>query len=246
MKITIAELQKLAKERGGKCLSKEYISVTTKLTWQCKKGHTWQAAPSGIKYAKSWCPVCAGMEKGSIQQLQKLAAKHGGQCLSKTYKDTNTPVTWRCRHGHQWQANPTNIKRGGWCPACAGVKKGTIEQMQEIAKERGGKCLSKIYINSFADLTWQCKDSHQWQANPANIKKGTWCPDCVARRTLTIEEMQKIAAKRGGKCLSRTYINNHTKLIWQCIRGHRWESTPHSIKQLKTWCPLCAHKTYSS
>ena len=37
---------------------------------------------------------------------------------------------------------------------------------------------------------------------------------------ISIEEMQEIARKRGGKCLSKKYINAHTKLEWQCANGH--------------------------
>jgi hypothetical protein len=54
---TIAEMQRLAKARGGYCLSKEYINQYFHLAWQCKKGHKWQAVPKTI-IAGSWCPVC--------------------------------------------------------------------------------------------------------------------------------------------------------------------------------------------
>ena len=42
--------------------------------------------------------------------------------------------------------------------------KSTIEEMQKLAEERGGKCLSKKYRNRYSKLTWQCKEGHQWDA----------------------------------------------------------------------------------
>ena len=42
--------------------------------------------------------------------------------------------------------------------------------------------------------------------------------DPMAR--LTIEEMRTIAAHRGGFCLLSKYINNKTKLKWQCSKKH--------------------------
>ena len=56
---------------------------------------------------------------------------------------------------------------------------------------------------------------------------------------LTIEKMQNIAASRGGKCLSKEYSNNRSKLLWQCSKNHVWEASPDSIKS-GSWCPACA------
>jgi len=53
--------------------------------------------------------------------------------------------------------------------------------------------------------------------------------------------MHHIAEKRGGKCLSQRYINNHTKLKWECKFSHQWKAAPGKIKSGK-WCPICAGK----
>jgi len=52
-------------------------------------------------------------------------------------------------------------------------------------------------------------------------------------KKLTIEEMHKLAKKRGGKYLSDNYINARTKLHWECAEGHQWRSTPDNIKSRK-------------
>lgn len=43
-----------------------------------------------------------------------------------------------------------------WCPKCAGVNKGTIEEMREFAKSHGGECLSKEYLGAKEPLKWRC------------------------------------------------------------------------------------------
>ncbi len=53
--------------------------------------------------------------------------------------------------------------------------------------------------------------------------------------------MQKIAESRGGKCFSKKYINNRTKLKWKCKEGHIWEATPSNIKRGQ-WCRVCSMK----
>jgi len=60
-------------------------------------------------------------------------------------------------------------------------------------------------------------------------------------KKLNIEEMQKLAKERGGKCLSKKYINNRTKLEWECEKGHIWKATLGTIKR-GSWCPICSKK----
>jgi hypothetical protein len=51
--------------------------------------------------------------------------------------------------------------------------------------------------------------------------------------------MHQIAQERGGSCLSDKYVNNNTKLNWQCAEGHEWSAVPSSIKN-GTWCRKCS------
>jgi len=37
---------------------------------------------------------------------------------------------------------------------------------------------------------------------------------------------------------SNNYINNSTRLLWECAEGHRWEATPKNIKR-GPWCHIC-------
>jgi len=239
IKQTMEEMQEMALARGGKCLSKTYINANTKLIWQCKEGHTWSTMPYVIR-AKKWCPYCAGKAKLTIEEMDQIAQAKGGKCLSKKYIDIDTKLKWQCNVGHTWSAVANAVKRGSWCPCCYGKIKLTIEEMQGMVLTRGGKCLSKTYINKETKLSWRCKEGHIWQATPGSIRQGTWCPYCARRVKLTIEEMYQIARAKGGKCLSKTYINNSTKLKWQCKDKHTWKAMPYSVKQYGSWCPICA------
>jgi len=58
-------------------------------------------------------------------------------------------------------------------------KKLTIELMQQIARDRGGKCLSKEYTDARTHLEWICAEGHRWKARPDSVKRGTWCKKCV-------------------------------------------------------------------
>jgi len=243
-RLSIDDMQALARVYDGKCLSEEYKDSHTKLIWQCSLGHQWEATPTNIKQGK-WCPHCAGKHK-TIEDMATLAQRHGGFCLSPVYRTARSKLRWQCRNGHIWEARPDNIKHGNWCPICsrrgAATKRlGNIEEMRSIAESRGGKCLSVAYLGNNLKLHWECDKGHKWQATPGNIKSGKWCPLCGGTHRLSIEEMRSLAVAHGGRCLSDKYINRKTKLAWKCEHGHIWEAMPGSIKSGK-WCPVCAVK----
>ena len=113
--------------------------------------------------------------------------------------------------------------------------------MHQLAAERGGKCLSKKYKDSHRKLRWQCTKGHVWESAPKNIKSGCWCPHCAGKLPLGIELMRAIAKALGGECLSPTYKNASTKLLWRCVKGHIWLAAPAKIQQ-GHWCHVCANK----
>lgn len=57
---------------------------------------------------------------------------------------------------------------------------------------------------------------------------------------LTIEELQKAAEFRGGKCLAEKLPENeYVKIKWQCSEGHIFESSIFTILKGGHWCPEC-------
>jgi hypothetical protein len=112
--------------------------------------------------------------------------------------------------------------------------------MQQIAADRGGRCLSTVYRGREVALDWQCANGHRWQAKPASVCNGrSWCRACFhERRRHTLEQMQQVAAERGGRCLSPGYVNTSTPLLWECSAGHRWEQDPRKVLE-GSWCRQC-------
>ena len=166
--------------------------------------------------------------------------------LSKKYVNALTPLEWQCEKGHTWTATPNNIKndsrgrgglKGNWCPDCAQRRKYTLEDIKAFARSKGGECLSTKYERAPAPLKWRCQNNHQFTSTFYNVKvKNSWCQDCKKDRYLN--RYKEIAKQRGGKLLSERYQGTHTKLEWECEKGHTWSATPNSIKQ-GSWCPDC-------
>jgi hypothetical protein len=57
-KYSIEYFQKFARERGGKCLSTEYLSCRKKIKMICKNGHEWETRADNILYEQQWCNRC--------------------------------------------------------------------------------------------------------------------------------------------------------------------------------------------
>lgn len=238
---TIEDMRRRAASRGGSCVSEEYINNATPLRWRCSEGHEWLSPPREVP--RSWCSICAGNQPPTLAELRALARSRGGKLLSRLYENTVTPLLWQCAGGHTWRARPGKVKHGNWCPHCPrggwSTAQLTIQDMRDMAKGRGGKCLSDRYVQSDVKLLWRCAEGHEWLSTPRTLKRGSWCPVCAHNQTLTIEELQARASKRGGRCLATIYTNIRTPVLWECGRGHKWEAKPSAVRK-GTWCPVCA------
>ncbi len=239
------EMQKIAKNKGGKCLSSEYINNYSKMLWECEEGHQWEATANNIK-SESWCPYCAKnrIVGDPLQNLQKFAKDRGGKCLSIEYVNCKTKMLWECEEGHQWEATADNITNGSWCKKCVMNKRSvySLEGLNQIAKNKGGKCISIEYENCKTKMLWECEERHQWEAAAKKIMEGTWCPYCSKNRIYgdALKALQEIAESRGGKCLSIEYVNCKTKMLWECKEGHIWQATANKIKS-GSWCKKCVN-----
>ncbi len=60
------------------------------------------------------------------------------------------------------------------------------------------------------------------------------------KNRLRLEEALRVAAERGGQCLSTSYLNTAVKMHWVCHRGHSWHA-PFATIRAGHWCPECAN-----
>ena len=186
-----------------------------------------------------------GKKLYNLDYFKKFAKKKGGDCLSKKYISTQKKLKWICKDGYVWEVRPGNILNGTWCPHCDGQSPLSLNDLNKLAIQKGGKLLSKKYINSKTRYKWQCSNGHIWSTQYGNIQKGSWCLTCYDQdpnkkrlNKYNFKEIREIANKRGGKCLSKSYDNVKSKLEWQCAEGHRWNTTLGTILN-GSWCSKC-------
>lgn len=69
-----------------------------------------------------------------------------------------------------------------------------IEDMQQAAEFRGGKCVSKSMTKGdlYTKLEWVCHDGHHFFATPYTVlKAGHWCPECSVPEPWDYERLAK-------------------------------------------------------
>jgi hypothetical protein len=174
----------------------------------------------------------------TIEECSRMAAEHGGTCLSRRYVNARAKLRWRCGHGHEWKAAWTNIQSGHWCPTCARGSPYSIDDMQTFAARRNGACISTTYVNSYTKLRWRCAEGHTWEATPRLVLGGTWCPRCALREPWTLERLRVEARNRGGECLGET--EEHGRFRFRCQLGHKWSGRIVNVASGGSWCPVCA------
>lgn len=243
---TLESMQALAKQRGGKCLSKRYESVDKKLRWQCAAGHVWESIPY-LVLGGAWCPACRSGRLPPAQmlaQMRKTARQRGGKCLADGYVRAKHPYEWQCGKGHHWTRDWDGIQSGAWCPLCRGhlPPEEALAQLRAIAKQRGGVCVSKRYVDSTSELQWRCSEGHRWRTSASNVRSGRWCAKCAGIAPVTLREAQQLARSRGGKCLAKQLNNSSESVRWRCEDGHIWSAPVSRVKNANSWCPECARK----
>jgi hypothetical protein len=202
--VELENLRNLAAERGGRLLSDTYVDNQTKLLWQCGKNHPpWYAAPYSVK-AGTWCNKCgeditADKNATDISVIRELIEFRGWTLEGIRKEGGKRYYDITCGNGHRFCKTTTALKKPLGCQYCSKYLSGDnlsdgIEYLQEIAKQNGGKLISKYYLNSRSKLMWECAKGHVWEAFPQKIKEGkSWCRVCAGRKPLL--DPSDIAAK---------------------------------------------------
>lgn len=187
-------LRAAARTHGGECLAHDgtYTGIAAMYPFRCQQGHHWQATGNAVLSGK-WCRRCANadnarrqLDERGLQRLRGVAARHGGECLSGRYLGRSIKHRFRCSEGHEWDAVAGSVLGGSWCPECRYLKARLgIGVAQQLAAERGGRCLTECYVRSDIKMHWLCHQGHDWWTTFDTVRAGSWCPTCanVARVT---------------------------------------------------------------
>ena len=250
-----------AKSNNGKFLSSKFLGFAQKHKWKCNvSGHPpFESLFFNMVHRKQWCPRCAGNVKLDIGCFIKYALDKNGKCLSKAadYKNNLSKLKFNCKIHGEFLLAGAYARAGKWCRKCGFLSiaaklrdpKG-LEKAKKLAIDRGGKCLSKKYVNNSTKLTFQCGESAhgKFEIDMRHASQGRWCRKCgylksSGARRQTLSHYKKIAKIKGFKILTSTaqYKNAFSKLKVKCAAKEHppFEITANDLQQNRG-CPSCA------
>jgi hypothetical protein len=166
-----------------------------KVWWMCKKRHEWHANIND-RSSGNGCPFCSNryvnidnclQTKNPKLSLEWHPTKNVKLKPSDVVPNSHKKVWWKCKKGHEWQANVSSRNRGGGCPYCSNKAVNNENCLQTInpiiSKEwhpTKNQPLTPLNVtpNSGKKVWWMCKKGHEWQAIIYNRNRGTGCPLC--------------------------------------------------------------------
>lgn len=183
------------------------------------------------------------LKQSLIQKISELAIINRCILLSQNDPKLSGKLKWQCQCGHNWERRYSKqIVTKEWCKVCAKNKRQVtlMAKIRDYVQSKNGKCITTTCASVRDRVQLLCKNNHTWETTVDTlIRQKTWCSTCSGRDLLTIEDCKKLALARLGECLSETYINIDSKLLWKCYFGHTWTTTMNLVKNQHTWCPLC-------
>jgi len=104
-----------------------------------------------------------------------------------------------------------------------------------------------IYVNQRTPVSLKCvKHKKTITREPQVFLRGHGCDLCGKEEISanlsekTFSEINDFVSKLNGKCLSKTYINNESKLEFECKAGHKFQKSWSEIKNSLRWCSKCS------
>ena len=226
-----------------------------RVEWRCEKGHVWEATVNDRSSGRG-CPYCSRKrvlvgETDLATVRPDLASQLVDASLAtKLMVSSSKRVTWRCEHGHVWEATVANRSRGSGCPYCAGkrAEQGATDLATlrpDLACELVDKSLAtKLMSGSDQKVEWECSLGHRWFATVKQRNAGTGCPYCSGNKVMVgfndlatthPEVAKQLVNPEDAKTVT---AGSGQKLRWRCENGHEWDAVVagrvHGIG-----CPIC-------
>ena len=182
-------------------------------------------------------------ENEYAKKFREYIQNKGGTLLTP-YFSAKKYVTIMCEQGHEWTTTPDSIYKNNWCSECAGNKKGTSEEFQEIGKMFDCELIDE-YMNAKTPLRYRCQKDHFFTRNPQVLKENyknieILCPEC--ERYIYASRFQKFIVNKGGILLT-PYKGRFKSIKIKCECGYGWETTPGAVYQGR-WCKICADENH--
>lgn len=173
------------------------------------------------------------------------------------YIDAKTKIDFKCIKHNKWfsQTSNNHFKSQHPCPFCLKDFKSELFspefsvfkiKIDEIFNS-GFSYEHTKYINQRTPIKLRCiKHNLIVEKSPQVFLRGHGCSKCAKElitnnhSELKLAEIKTFVKKLNGHCYSNEYLNNKSKLLFECQFGHRFENSWSAVKNSLRWCPKCS------
>jgi len=223
------------------------------VSWKCVYGHTWERVIRvRVKNQKSGeggdCPSCNSLAR----KFPEIAKEAYGWDPNEFSSKSGIKLEWRCPVGHVYSSQISNRANGSNCPICLGRKilpgfNDLKTTHLEIASELINESPTKVSKGTKKKFDWACTKGHVFSATVYNRVAGYGCPYCSGNKVLdgfndlatTNPDLASELRSHDPRVISR---GSHTRMKWECSKGHIFVNTPNARSHGKQNCQFCSGK----
>jgi len=229
------------------CLDEIWRGWEAKHRFRCAEGHEIMVSPVSLLGGLKACPACRA--EACMRRLHASAAAANVACLDTVWRGANVAYRLRCGAGHEWTHTLKNLTG---CPVCnketAKARRRLqdgLQRLTRLALERGGACLSEVYLGQAVRHRFRCAEGHEWETTASEVLRGAWCRRCAyADKAVNyrlpdgLARLRQAAQDKGGLCLSDAYMGSKHTYRFRCGKGHEWQ-TLGALVLRGAWCLAC-------
>lgn len=239
----IIEIEKLAKNKGGKLISKKYINNQTKLEFENEKG---------IRFFKTYSQILKGGwykesrrygEEYYIKRITKLAKIKGGKLISTKCENRNSILELEDANNNRFFRTYNALIQKLWSPFENEIiiePNYYLNKAKEIAESKGGKLLSTEYVNVKSLLEFEDDEGRKFKKSYKSIINGVWTPFVNKKKKgvdFYLQRMKKIAESKGGILLSDNCENINSVLKFKDAQNNIFEEQYFKVTK-GAWSPF--------
>lgn len=187
-------------------------------------------------------------KKLTIDEIVKYVEENSKcKLLSDKYKNNRTNLIFKCKCGNKFETTYSNFKKGQrQCKIC-GIKirtekkKEDFKNVQTIFLNKGFKLMDNSYVNARAKMLAVDNEGYKILISLDNLKRGKIPQKFYQNNPYTIDNI-KLWLKQNNcnfKILSNKFISSDSKLIFECFKGHKFETTWNKVESQNAGCPIC-------
>lgn len=152
---------------------KNHIKIICKF---CGKEFTKKTSNKAVHCSRK-CAATVSSNNMRLTNVSQYFKEQGCELLEK-YKNTDTPVAYRCSCGNIGKVRFSHFKKGMYCDKCSSKKKPTFEEVEKHFEEQGCKLLETEYESNSKKIKYKCKCGRIANTMWCNFKRGARCKQC--------------------------------------------------------------------